>query len=183
MRPLLICLGILILGLTACSDPAATPTTTVETTTKAPPETTTTAAPESTTTAAPAATTTTTTSAAPETTTTEPAETTTLPPFPPPRESLEHGGEAWVVILAGAGDFDDPVLDEAVTAAADAGYTTGATDCDSGAAEALGMPADEHVVSVSVYFETAADAEAALVAFEARGVSGTVATVTTYCLD
>jgi len=36
---------------------------------------------------------------------------------------------------------------------------------------------------VSVYLETEADARAALVAFKARGVSGVVAQVTTFCLD
>jgi hypothetical protein len=187
MRRLIICLGVLVLGVAACSDQAdtPTPTTPVTTTTTAPPETTTAAPAETTTTPVPTTTTTVaTTTTTPEPTTSEPAETTTtLPPFPSPRESLEHGGEAWVVILAGADDFGDPALDDAVTAAADAGYVTGPTDCDFGAAQALGMSDDAHVVSVSVYFETEADAQAALVAFAARGVSGTVATVNTYCLD
>jgi len=87
------------------------------------------------------------------------------------------------VILAAADDFGDPVLDQAVADATDAGYNTGPTDCDAGVADAMGLPEGSYVASVSVYLESEADAEAALVAFEARGVTGTVAMVTTYCLD
>ena len=85
-----------------------------------------------------------------------------------------------MVVLAGSDDFNDPVLDEATQAAEDAGYNTGPTDCDFGAAEALGS---EGTVTVSVYLETEVDAQAALLAFEARGVSGVVAQVQTFCLD
>ena len=43
---------------------------------------------------------------------------------------------------------------------------------------------DGQAYSVSVYFETEADAELALAAFEAAGYSGAVvATVETFCLD
>jgi hypothetical protein len=96
---------------------------------------------------------------------------------------LEHGGETWVVILAASEDFDDPVLDQAVDDATAAGYHTGPTDCDVGVAEALGLPENSYLASVSVYLESEADAGAALVAFEARGVGGTVALVQTFCLD
>ena len=116
------------------------------------------------------------------TTTTQPSTTTSLPfPFPPGRESLEHGGDAWVVVLAGSDDIDDQVLAEAMEAAEDAGYLTGPTDCDFGAAEALGQP--EGNLTVSVYLSSESDAEAALLAFEARGVTGVVAQVQTFCLD
>lgn len=87
------------------------------------------------------------------------------------------------MILAGTDDFGDPALEAAQEAAAAAGYSTGPTDCDFGAGEALGRPEDVSTVSVSVYLETEADAQAALLAFEARGVSGVVGTVLTYCLD
>ncbi len=115
------------------------------------------------------------------TTTTTQLPTTTLPAFPPERESLEHGADTWVVVLAGSGTPDDPVLAEAILAAEEAGYTTGATDCDDGAPEALGQPDGNS--TVSVYLENEADALAALLAFEARGVSGVVAQVQTFCLD
>ena len=115
------------------------------------------------------------------TTTTAPLPTTTLPAFPPERASLEHGADTWVVVLAGSDTPDDPVLAEAILAAEEAGYTTGATDCDDGAPEALGQPDGNS--TVSVYLENEADAHAALLAFEARGVSGVVAQVQTFCLD
>ena len=115
------------------------------------------------------------------TATTAPAPSTTLPAFPPARQDLEHGGSTWVVVLAGSATPDDPVLAEAILAAEQAGYTTGATDCDDGAPEALGQP--DGTSTVSVYLENEADAHAALLAFEARGVSGVVAQVQTFCLD
>jgi len=115
------------------------------------------------------------------TATTAPAPSTTLPAFPPARQDLEHGGSTWVVVLAGSATPDDPVLAEAILAAEQAGYTTGATDCDDGAPEALGQP--DGTSTVSVYLENEADAHAALLAFEARGVSGVVAEVQTFCLD
>jgi len=119
----------------------------------------------------------------PPTTTTAPPEPTTtdLPGFPPGRDSLEHGGVTWAVVLAGAETADDPALSEAIEAAEQAGYEAGGTDCDEGAPAALGQP--DGRITVSVYLETEADARAALVAFEARGVSGVVAQVTTFCLD
>lgn len=44
-------------------------------------------------------------------------------------------------------------------------------------------PEGSVTVTVSVYLETEVDAQAALLAFEARGVSGVVAQVQTFCLD
>ena len=123
-----------------------------------------------------------TTETSPTTTTPEPETTTTLPPFPPARDQLVHGDSTWVVVLAGSEDPEDPVLAEAEQTAAEAGYTTGLTDCDEGAAEALGMPA-QGTYTVSVYLETEADAEAAAAAFSARGTEGVVAEVRTFCLD
>jgi hypothetical protein len=119
----------------------------------------------------------------PATTTTAPPEPTTtdLPGFPPARETLEHGADTWAVVLAGSDNVNDPALTEAMQAAEDAGYVTGPTDCDEGAEAALGMP--DGTLTVSVYFETEADAQAALLVFEARGVSGVVALVQTFCLD
>jgi uncharacterized lipoprotein YbaY len=173
MRLLLAPLLALAIAAAACSDTTAdtaAPTTSAPTTTSV----------ETTTTLAPAESTTTTTAT---TTTTTVAATTTLPPFPAERKNLEHGGETWAVILAASEEFSDPKLIAATQAAASAGYNTGATDCDVGVAEALGLPEDTRLASVSVYFETEADAQAALLAFESRGISGVVATVFTYCLD
>lgn len=113
--------------------------------------------------------------------TTAPGPSPTLPAFPPERDELEHGALTWAVILAGADDAADPAIVEAERAATDAGYTTGWTDCDEGAAEALGLTG--YTITTSVYFDTREDAQAAAAAFEARGVDGVVAEVRTMCLD
>jgi hypothetical protein len=144
------------------------------------PETTTTAA--DTTTAPPTTSTTiAVTTTAPATTTTE-APATTLASFPPEREAIQQGETVWAVVLAGAETFDDPALEAAVQAANDAGYEfVGPTDCDVGAPEALGLP--DSALTVSVYLNTEADANAAAAAFAARGVDGVVAELQLFCLD
>lgn len=121
--------------------------------------------------------------ATPVTTTTVATTSTTTPElaFPPARENLEHGGLTWAVVLAGAADPEDPVVVAAEQAATDAGYTVGWTDCDEGAAEALGLPGG--TLTISVYFDTERLAEQAAEAFQARGVDATVAEVQTFCLD
>ena len=175
MRRLALCLALaLVIG--ACGAAGQTAATTVpsasSTTGDSTLDATTTLRPSTTTTTLPPPTTTTTTSR---------PTTSALPAFPPGRESLVHGGDAWVVVLAGAETADDAALSDATQAAADAGYQTGPTDCDFGAEEALGQP--DGTITVSVYLESEADAQAALLAFEARGVSGVVAQVQTFCLD
>jgi ABC-type Fe3+-hydroxamate transport system substrate-binding protein len=171
------CLGLaLVLAIAACSADVETATTSSSTT---PPVTVADTLGATTTIAT--TTSSVSTTLPPTTTTTSQPSTTASLPFPPGRESLEHGGDAWVVVLAGSDDIDDPVLAEAVEAAEDAGYLTGPTDCDFGAAEALGQP--EGNLTVSVYLSSESDAEAALLAFEARGVTGVVAQVQTFCLD
>lgn len=107
---------------------------------------------------------------------------TDFPTFPPPADSLTQGGTTWVVVLAGSDTFGDPVLDQAVADARRFGYATGPTDCDVGAAEAIGLTAGALTVSVS--FESEADARLARAAFTLQGVPGTVvAQVQTFCLD
>lgn len=126
---------------------------------------------------------TTTTTIPPTTTTLPPTTTTTLPEFPPQREGLNHGGDAWVVILYVSEDFEDPGFVTANEAAEGAGYVTGQTDCDFGAAEAAGFTDGGHYYTMSVYFETEESANRARDAFLARGVDGVVGLVQTYCLD
>lgn len=122
-----------------------------------------------------------TTTAEPTTTTLAGTTTPSPPAFPAEATSLQHGGDIWAVVLAGSNDFEDPGFVAAQAAADEAGYTTGATDCDLGAAEALGLP--EGTYTISVYFDTEAIAEQARAAFEARSVPGVVAMVQTYCMD
>lgn len=110
------------------------------------------------------------------------APTTTLPPFPPSLTDLPDPPDVWSVVLAGSADVDDPVLAQAVADADAAGYFVGPTDCDEGAAEAIGM-AGNGVYTITVYLNSEADARAAAEAFAARGVEATVALVTLFCLD
>lgn len=88
----------------------------------------------------------------------------------------------WSVVLAGSADFDDPVLARAVADAEAAGYFVGPTDCDEGAAEAIGM-AGSGVYTITVYLNSEDDARAAADAFAARGVAATVALIRLFCLD
>jgi hypothetical protein len=102
--------------------------------------------------------------------------------FPPANTNLTHGGTTWALVLAGSADFEDPALGHAAAVASDAGYTTGPTDCDIGAPQALGIDS-EIVYTVSVYYATEADARAAQAAFAARDLPGVVTQVQTMCLD
>ena len=102
--------------------------------------------------------------------------------FPPANTNLTQGGTTWALVLAGSADFEDPALGHAAAVASDAGYTTGPTDCDIGAPQALGIDS-EIVYTVSVYYATEADARAAQAAFAARDLPGVVAQVQTFCLD
>jgi hypothetical protein len=173
IRPAIVVL--LLLAVPACSDGTANEGE----------ETTVVTIPTTTTDSEPATSTSTSTTVPSTTTSTEPTTTTTVEPlpFPPARQNLTHGGDTWVVILAASEVFDDPVLDTAVGDAEAAGYQTGPTDCDFGAADVLGLPDDRQYYTVSVYLSNQADAEAALDAFEAQGVGGTVGVVQTFCLD
>lgn len=187
--------AVLLIALAGCgsdegADPASTSTST-ESTAGITTEVTTADSAAPTTTAAPTTappTTTAPTTAAPVTVppATEPpvtdAPTTTLPPFPPFLTELPDPPDVWSVVLAGSADFDDPVLDQAIADAAAAGYTVGKTDCDEGAAEAIGMDGSG-VYTITIYLNSQADANAAATAFAARGVDATVALVTLFCLD
>lgn len=104
--------------------------------------------------------------------------------FPPARSDVQHGAPTWAVVLAGAEATDEPSLVAAETAAKDAGYSAGPTDCDQGAKEALGMSSEAQIYTVSVYFDTQAAARLALAAFREKGFGkGVVAEVRTFCLD
>jgi hypothetical protein len=142
----------------------------------------TTTTPADTTTSSPPTTTTIATTTTVQATTTTQAPATTLVSFPPERESIQQGETVWAVVLAGAETFDDPALEAAVQAANDAGYEfVGPTDCDVGAPEALGLP--DSALTVSVYLNSEADANAAADAFAGRGVDGVVAELQLFCLD
>ena len=129
--------------------------------------------------------TTTTSSTTTSTTVANPPPPVGRPSFPPQHTDLEHGGVEWAVVLAVATGYDDRVLAEAVWSAAEVGYETGPTDCDVGVDEIVGLPSEEeggaHIVSVSLYFESRAEAEAFVAAYEpeVRGIGQ----VRTFCMD
>lgn len=105
--------------------------------------------------------------------------------FPPARVDLEHGGDAWAVVLA-ATPFESQLLN-AIDQAAAQGFVVGATDCDRGAVEAFGWTSstvgDTFLRSVSVVFASEADARAAAAKFEAAGIPAVPTVIQTYCLD
>lgn len=119
------------------------------------------------------------------TSTTAPASSTTSAGsgFPPQRAVLEHGGTTWAVVLYGSEDAADPLFDNPLSVLTSVGYTSGITDCDQGAADVLGLPDGYSYLTLSVYFETEADARAAVTAFAGRGVDAVAGQVETYCLD
>ena len=102
--------------------------------------------------------------------------------FPAANTEIAQGGTTWAVVLAASADFEDPTLLAGANAASDAGYSAGPTDCDVGAAQALGATG-EIIYTVSVYYTSEADAETAQAAFAAQGIDGVVAQVQTFCLD
>lgn len=118
------------------------------------------------------------------TSTTGATGTEVLPAFPPDRHDLEHGGASWAVVLAAADDIGHPDLAAAMAAADAAGYRTGPTHCDEGAAAAHGLDPATGVYTVSVYFDSRGLAQRAAEAFAAHGFPhGVVTEVRTYCLD
>ena len=176
-----ISLSVLLIVMVACSSGETEgSTTSTSTTSTTVPATTTTQS--TTTTAAP------TTTSTIATTTTTVAATTTLPEFPQTATSITHGGESWAVYLAVADnyDFTAPELEEAQDLANTYGieHGTGELACDQGGAEVLGLDPNGEWAVVSVLFDSEADAEQFVNAFEARGHSVVgFGPVQTFCLD
>lgn len=101
--------------------------------------------------------------------------------FPPQRAKLEHGGEAWAVVLAAAVD-ENFRFGPALQAAEAAGYTTGVGACDQGDDEAFGWTGGDGS-TVVIFLESESDAVLAARLFERAGVPAAPALVTTFCLD
>ena len=100
--------------------------------------------------------------------------------FPPARISLEHGGDAWAVVL-GADENLDAGLTRGVQAAASAGFEAVASGCDRNDAEAFGWTAGG--AAVAVFFSSEGDARRAAQLFERAGIPAAPSLVSTFCLD
>jgi hypothetical protein len=96
--------------------------------------------------------------------------------------STEAARRLWAVVLAGASTPGDEILLAAVDDAASAGFDAAPTNCDDGAAEALGMAGDG-TYTVSLHYATEAEAIAASDMLAAGGVASAVAEVATACPD
>jgi len=91
-----------------------------------------------------------------------------------------EGANVWAVVVAGASQPHDTLLSMTVDDLAAVGYQTTPTNCNQGAAEALGMAPAESF-TVSVHFETEAEAASANRKLEAAGLGGIVAMVKVKC--
>ena len=90
------------------------------------------------------------------------------------------GGSAWAVVIAGAADPFDPLLEDTVANLTAEGYETLITNCDVGAAEAIGMQAALSY-TVSVYAQDRENAEGLADILRENDLSGTVAQVSVDC--
>ena len=90
------------------------------------------------------------------------------------------GDSAWAVVVAGASDPFDPLLATTVDQLAAAGYTTTITNCDVGAAVALGMQPDTSF-TVSVYAADESAAGLLVDDLEQSALPGVVTRITVEC--
>ena len=97
-----------------------------------------------------------------------------------------QGDRVWAVYLAVAHSSTDPLIDQALQAAASVGYTgiTGDVACDQGALAALGLDEHDFWSAASLYFATKADADDFVASYQAEGskVVGS-AKINLGCLD
>lgn len=108
------------------------------------------------------------------------AESDAAAPASPSVTAPEGADGRWAVVLAGASGPGDPLLELAIADAAEAGFDAAATNCDRGAAETLAM-APGQTYTVSVYAETADEAEDIRRRLAERDVVGLVAIVVQEC--
>ncbi len=90
--------------------------------------------------------------------------------------------QTWAVVLAGSSQPRDQILEAAIADAALAGYEATPTNCDLGASDALGM-ASRGSYTVSVYFNTEKEADAAVIDLAALSIIGVVVNVQMSCPD
>ena len=90
------------------------------------------------------------------------------------------GDSVWAVVVAGASDPFEPFLGDVVDDLAAAGFETTITNCDVGAAEAIGMQPSASF-TVSVYASDEASAELLAAELDQSGLGGPVAELVVQC--
>lgn len=90
------------------------------------------------------------------------------------------GASAWAVVVAGASDPFDPLLEDTVGLLEQAGYSTTITNCDVGAAEAIALQ-PQTSFTVSVYVANEPDATALSEMFEADGLPVAATEIVVQC--
>lgn len=87
---------------------------------------------------------------------------------------------AWVLVLAGASDPYDPILTDTLSEVGDLGYESRISNCDQGAAEAIGM-APEGTFTLSALFGSEAAAVEASAVLASSQIEGLVTEVVVAC--
>ncbi len=105
-----------------------------------------------------------------ETEPTEPADEAVAPP----------AETAWVVVVAGASDPFDSILTESVEELSDLGFEGRISNCDRGAAEAIGMAADT-TFTVTAEFDSQDAATEAVATLAASQIEVVAAEVVVSC--
>ncbi len=98
----------------------------------------------------------------------------------PETDVPDEGRQLWAVVLAGASEPSDPLLEETVSDLSRAGHETNVTNCDRGAAEALGMNPSESY-TVSVYADSEEAAMILLNDVAPRGIVGVITQIRVEC--
>ncbi len=91
-----------------------------------------------------------------------------------------EGATSWAVVVAGASDPYDTLLQDAVTELGAAGFTAQITNCDVGAAQALQM-SPTGTFTVSVYYESETAATQGVTDLAASGITGVATRIETSC--
>ncbi len=99
-----------------------------------------------------------------------------------PEDTQPEGSSSWAVVVAGASDPYDTLLEDTVAELSAAGFSALITNCDHGAADALQMsPAG--TFTVSVYYDSEAAAAQGVTDLAAAGIAGVATPIETSCPD
>ncbi len=97
-----------------------------------------------------------------------------------PEATRSEGSSSWAVVVAGASDPYDNLLEDAVTELGAAGFSAQITSCDVGAAQALQM-SPTSTFTVSVYYDSEAAATQGVTDLGSFGITGVATQIETSC--